>query len=1092
METAGAGDSDDQETRGEPGLAARTFVPGDVLGRYELHRLLGQGGMGRVFLARDRVLGRAVALKLLRRDRATLGRLLREARTVASLNHPHIVQLHDVGEEAGEAFLAFEHVDGETLESRFGHSDRDLALHEALLLLRSLASALAYAHAAGVVHCDLKPSNVMIDREGRLRVVDFGLAFKAGDRPVRAGTEGWMAPEQRAGDPSTPRTDVWAFGALATWLLPDRPRPDALVALLARSAATRPTERPAMTEWQAALDALLDRRDPMDPEDGPYRGLGVFAEAHARFFFGREPDVDAFVERLRETHLLPVVGPSGIGKSSFLYAGVIPRLRARGNWTVIAMRPGARPFEELARHLLVAGGASRTAVATLHGALADELCATPTLLGARLETIGAATGDRILVLVDQAEELFTHGAPPEVVAAFLRALVGLAADPLAPVRVVLTIRDDFVGGLRDVATMFVLGRLGSAALRAAIVEPLERFGYRFEDPLVVDEILAELGDSSAALAVLQFACRALWDHRDRSRRVITRAVYAQLGGVAGALGRYADGVIAGMSPADRRSARQVLLALTTGTTRRTLSQAALRARGVESDAVLDQLVAHRLVVRYTPSGGDDAVVELAHETLLQTWGQLVRWIDEARDELRLVVELDEAASFWRRRNAHGSAAWSAAEVRAARIRIAQLGVTPSPEVEAFLSAGEARARRARRTRTALGVGVAALGASIVAGAIVLAITFRREKVAAETATANLGRFELRLEPFDWRDGRAVPVPVGELPAFAWSLFERSTTSEHEPGAELSHVVVEARARAPAWVDRVDAPGGAAFLRVAGRGRPGEVCGDAWVRLQRLPGFTERDDPHTFTIAIPTCRASADATIAIEAGPFIYGGRGEPPTAPELTEPEIVAVLAPYRIDRFETSNARFAPFAAIGALTGYPVPSFPNDHSGDPERPIASIDAFEAEALCRYYGGHLPSDLEWVKAARGGLLVGGAPNPSPRRLYPWLGGMRVCANIDGDRDGYDWVAPVRGAPCTASPYGVEQLVGNVSEWTARRGQMAGEGSMRHVRGGDVMTPTSRDEATTVFRNARADRYFDYSIGVRCAYDPVHGLHEASP
>src|SRR5262249_8674415 len=155
-------------------------------------------------------------------------------------------------------------------------------------------------------------------------------------------------------------------------------------------------------------------------EDGPFRGLASFDERHARCFFGREAEIDAFVERLRSTALLPVVGPSGAGKSSFVFAGVIPRLRARGRWTILSLRPGADPFDALARRVREAGAPEAADSLAERRALAGELRSIPTMLAVRLATLASATGTRMLVAIDQLEELFTHGAPDTDVAAFLR------------------------------------------------------------------------------------------------------------------------------------------------------------------------------------------------------------------------------------------------------------------------------------------------------------------------------------------------------------------------------------------------------------------------------------------------------------------------------------------------------------------------------------------------------------------------------------------------------------------------------------------------------------------------------------------------
>jgi len=205
---------------------------GKTLAHYEILRSLGRGGMGEVYLARDTKLGREVALKLLpealKADPARRARFEREAQTVAALNHPHVVTLHAVEEADGQPFLVMEFIDGETLDEAIG--PQGLPLRRLLDLALPLTEAVAAAHARGITHRDLKPGNVMLDREGRLKVLDFGLAKlldEAGpgdqDQTIEAtttregtivGTAAYMSPEQAEGKPVDSRSDVFSLGIL--------------------------------------------------------------------------------------------------------------------------------------------------------------------------------------------------------------------------------------------------------------------------------------------------------------------------------------------------------------------------------------------------------------------------------------------------------------------------------------------------------------------------------------------------------------------------------------------------------------------------------------------------------------------------------------------------------------------------------------------------------------------------------------------------------------------------------------------------------------------------------------------------------------
>jgi serine/threonine-protein kinase len=212
------------------------LAPGVRLGPYEVLGLIGAGGMGEVYRARDTRLDRTVALKVLppefASDSTLRARFEREARAISALEHPHICTLHDVGEESGQAFLVMEHLSGETLAERLKKGP--LPLPQALEVAIQIAEALAAAHRHGIVHRDLKPGNVMLTKTG-VKLLDFGLARLAthGQRPVVAdltstpteaapltgrgtilGTLPYMAPEQLEGHPADARTDLWALGVI--------------------------------------------------------------------------------------------------------------------------------------------------------------------------------------------------------------------------------------------------------------------------------------------------------------------------------------------------------------------------------------------------------------------------------------------------------------------------------------------------------------------------------------------------------------------------------------------------------------------------------------------------------------------------------------------------------------------------------------------------------------------------------------------------------------------------------------------------------------------------------------------------------------
>ncbi len=1070
--------------------APELLVPGQRLGRYQVRRLVGQGGMAHVYLARDLGLGRSIALKLVTTSHA--GQFLDEARTIALLNHPHIVQLYDFGEHDGRVYLALEYIDGESLRERM--KTGRIGIDESLRHLCAIAEALEHAHAAGVIHCDLKPANIMFGKDGRLRVVDFGIARTLDAALSIGGTRDWMAPEQTQRGRVSVAADVWALGLLALELLtggtakrdepiPDVPGvPEGAVQLIRQSLERDPARRPTMRRWLSVIKAMQRGDTEKVSVEAPFPGLASFDERYANVFFGRESAVDEFLERLRESPLLPIVGASGTGKSSFLLAGVIPRLRSMESWRVIVFRPGSDPIGALARQLTVAFDTVED-VRGHAAALRDELYETPTLLAARCATLASTLRCRVLIAVDQLEEVFTHGCSTEHRERFMEMLRTANDDPDDPIRVIVTVRDDFVGRLPWLRSLFVLQHLTVDDLRRVIVNPLERANYDVDDPTLVGDLVAELATAGpAGLPMLQFACRTLWESRDRERRHIRRETYEAMGGLTGALARHAERAMAEFSTVERRIARGILLQLVVGATRKSVRRDELVGSTddvARAEGVLDRLVAARLLVQRSTDDGEQTLIEIAHESLLVSWTQLARWIEESRDERRVLEELGSATELWERRGKRAEETWSAVDIANARGRIAQLDVGLPMRLEQFLSAGEARHRRLRRRRmVAYGIAVATAVAVAIPATLLISRYLAREQLIAN----NTGTVEFVLQPYDWMNDRMVPVPIAELPELSWTLYRAAASDPHVPGATANVERLAERREATALVARARAAGGVMFLSVTGRGRKGEHCAASWVRMQAFPGYVE-GSVERVVIDVPTCRTSAANTLAVPAGPFIYGGPGDPPSRhynePDYTRPERIVELAAFAMDRTEVSNAMFAPFAQLASVTGYPPPVYSKEavHTNDasPSYPVTAINSLQAAAFCRYMGKSLPTDEEWVKAARGGLMLDGVANPAPRRAYPW--GARpapACVNQSGDGDPDPWVSPVDAYGCGAGPYGHLNLVGNVNEWIA-----TDERPLTIIRGGSVSSPPELEHTTTIFINHRNPIAFDYAIGVRC-------------
>jgi serine/threonine protein kinase len=780
--------------------------------QYELIRELGRGGMGQVFLARDVKLGRKVAIKFLSSlSQKLTERFLVEARATAQLSHEHIVVIHEVNEWQGLPFMVLEYLEGEPLAALVS-GGRRLSPARAAELMVPVVRALVRAHAAEIIHRDLKPENIFVTRSGTVKVLDFGIAKVFGsadpagagagpglppDLPAGpaarltregglVGTLPYMSPEQWGVDTVDARTDLWAVGLLLFEMVAGRhpldgmsaaqlaanaahvdapmPRvgeaapdlPGDLERLIDRCLAKRKAQRfESARELLAALELILPgtRSRALTEGESPYLGLTAFQEADAGRFFGRSQDVRRAVARLRETPLMAVVGPSGVGKSSFVRAGVVPALKASGEtWEVLITRPGRSPLQALtalAQSLTRAGsgtGPEQERAAEAQEELAARLQREPGTLGVMLRARARQKASSLLLFVDQFEELYTLVSDPAERAAYATCLAGAADDPGTPVRVVVSMRSDFldrVAGDPRFMELLTAGLLflqppDREGLREALVQPIEMVDHRFDSEVMVGEMLDALETTPGALPLLQFTAAKLWDARDRKERLLTQRAYAAMGGVAGALATHADEVLAGLAPPAQRVARAVLTRLVTPEgTRAIVDVADLAAAEVEAAEVrrvVDYLVQARLLVVQTRSEEEGAAVELVHESLIARWPTLRRWLDTDQEDSAFLAQLRSAAKQWDARARAQGLLWRGEAVDEAR-RFSRRYKAPLPALEReYLAAVLGLADRSARLRRNVVVGVIVVLLGLVAAAAVALVSIRRAEREAQQQT----------------------------------------------------------------------------------------------------------------------------------------------------------------------------------------------------------------------------------------------------------------------------------------------------------------------------------------------------------------------
>ena len=1093
-----------------PQLARDTMVDA-----FRVKRLLAEGAMGAVYLAVDERLGRLVALKFLKSsafDDAAVAGFLEESRTTAAFSHPHIVTVYGVGVFLGRPYIAMEYLDGETLRDRF--SGGPLPVREVMRLGRALAEALAEAHRHGVVHADFKPENVVVPRDGRARVVDFGLSQHVGrDDTSTSGTPAYMAPERWGAAPPAPPMDVWGLAMVLCEALDGRrpvserelvqlslaPRPVSLGRvslaspcgpLLARCLSARPEDRPMAEEVARELDALMSGRGGSDEHRSPFRGLESFSESDAADFRGREAEVDLVVERLRRDGLVPVIGPSGVGKSSFLQAGVVPRLREAGPLLVVTCRPGRRPLTSVRQSLEALGV---DGLSELLGLVREA----PGALLRSLRCIAAAKSRPVVLIIDQFEEVVTLGEEAEA-RALMRALA-VTALPGEPARVLIAVRSDFLGRFAEtdlqpsLAAVTVLKPFGRRALEEAVLAPLTRVGFRPDRPDLPSRIAMELEGQAAALPLLQFACEALWRRRDAGRRVVLTQEYEAMGGAAGALATHAERMVHNLDDSERAFTRALMLQLVNvdGTRRPRPREELLSQAGQAAAVALDRLLQLRLLVSGQEEATGQPLIELAHESLVSAWPAFTRWLAETQEARLLAHQIEQAAALWDGRGRRDAETWVGDALRDAQRRVELWALKLSPLQKGFLEAGAVREARLRlRRRARVGGAFISLALLALAG-VTAALVYRdkeREAVAQQEeirlAAADMGRFELILEPYDWDPVEMVPRPARaeSLPRLDWKLHDLATGGGNFAGPMTNPQYVrrgERRAGEDGLLHEVvEVRSAGGWLELDGRGAGLSDCGPSWLLVRHFPGYAERSAGRVLRLKVPTCQATLAGTVLVPAGPFWVKEAGQK----DFTLKELPA----YRIDAYEVTEEAFRIYGSMSDLTGDVAVPLPGKYlaKGLRKLPMTQIDYPTSERYCRFLGKRVETADEWRKAGRGGLWLDGertVANPRPQRVTPWGDENPRHAQLclpgqEGD------ILPVGQFPDDRGPSGAYDISGGRLEWTSDIAPPSNENAgLQVVVGGSGLSVVHTTNKMYLLdaSHERLPGIRDLSTGVRC-------------
>ncbi|MBK8985382.1 MAG: AAA family ATPase [Chloroflexi bacterium] len=466
---------------------------------------------------------------------------------------------------------------------------------------------------------------------------------------------------------------------------------------------------------QPVPDAALSAYNPdltpdLDDSLCPYVGLDAFQSSHSGYFFGRDQLIGQMLAKLEHGRFLAVIGPSGSGKSSALLAGLLPRLQGGAlpgseTWRYYPrLVPGANPLQSLAR-ILRADFASH---ADWEQATGDAFRKNPHQLAHIINRAAAPDGRPAVLIIDQFEEIFTLCASEEIRQIFIDNLLNLIADTAARHSLIITMRADFESQLMRITAFqrpyeqaqVRVTPMNAAQLHETIKKPADKVGLQFADGLVTELIRDVLGEP-AALPLLQFTLRQLWEMREGN--CVTWAAYHQLGSGRQAIANTADAFYNHLTANERETARHILLTavrpgpgleVTRQRVRRaTLSQ--INQPPEQIDRVLHALINARLMTLLPGENRDDDQLDLAHETLIRSWPRLIGWVEEERVGQRRRLRLGEAAEQWQQLDQDPSALWRGLLLQEAD------GYTDKNSLEeAFVAASLAAEQKAQEEKAA--------------------------------------------------------------------------------------------------------------------------------------------------------------------------------------------------------------------------------------------------------------------------------------------------------------------------------------------------------------------------------------------------------
>lgn len=646
---------------------------------YQIFELIGRGATSAIYRAQKGGLSKNLAIKIIAPEIAHHPTFRHhftvEVALASRLRHAYIVPIEDYWQDATGAYIVMPLLPN-CLRNELDAHPRGLSLARIAMVFNQLAAGLSVAHEQGIIHCDLKPGNILIDKNGNVRISDFGLAQIASaqmDDPLQ-GTPAYSAPEQLLGQVITTQTDIYALGVLLFEMLTGKQpflqasdvhhlvrlqnewqwpaikslridSPDALDAIIQQATALQPEARFSNLKlFNAAVQMTLadhhsERKSDVMAMNNPYRGLLPFTEADMAHFVGRDDLLRRIRARLSqdmpESNFLALVGAAGIGKTSLIHAGLIPMLRSgqlldTRDWLILDVLLTEQPVAALQQTLFNSVDLSPHARQQLEAESDDFVTQLQTTL---------KSGQRAMIILDRFERIFHLRITDEERQAFLNLLLHLLTTLQHRVFVILTLRVDALGQLMQMEGYDALLRertefvtlLKPSDFERAMIEPAERLGLTVDRDLQT-MMLAHIRGEKDALSLMQYALKQTFTHRKGEH--LTLSAYMEVGGALTAISQQAERVYGQLDDSQKNAAKalfqQLVLVAANGQydllSLRWDAYCNLQSEHAGLDTVRDNFLNEGLLILRNDPQTEEPIVELASLVVVRRWPRLRDWL----------------------------------------------------------------------------------------------------------------------------------------------------------------------------------------------------------------------------------------------------------------------------------------------------------------------------------------------------------------------------------------------------------------------------------------------------------------------------------